>query len=79
MIHYSAGVDIIAGNLMEINCVRPGGIPRINRLNNERLERKVIDFIEGVAQQIHRDAHTENRSENGSASMQGIVFERKGY
>ncbi len=38
--------EFIAGKLVEVNCVSPGGIPRINRLNNERLERKVIDFIE---------------------------------
>jgi glutathione synthase len=43
---YFVGIDIIAGKLVEINCVSPGGIPRINRLNNVRLERTVIDFIE---------------------------------
>jgi glutathione synthase len=31
---------------VEINCVSPGGIPRINRLDQVRLERTVIDFIE---------------------------------
>ena len=55
---YFVGIDIIAGKLVEINCVSPGGIPRINRLNNDRLERKVIDFIEekvsGSKQAIHR-------------------------
>ncbi len=43
---YFVGIDIIDGKLVEVNCVSPGGIPRINRLNNERLECKVIDFIE---------------------------------
>jgi glutathione synthase len=43
---YFVGIDIIAGKLVEINCVSPGGIPRINKLNNERLECKVVDFIE---------------------------------
>ena len=43
---YFVGIDIIDGMLVEINCVSPGGIPRINRLNNDRLEFKVIDFIE---------------------------------
>jgi glutathione synthase len=43
---YFVGIDIIDGKLVEINCVSPGGIPRINRLNNDHLERKVIDFIE---------------------------------
>lgn len=43
---YFVGVDIIGDKLVEINCVSPGGIPRINRLNKEKLEVKVIDFIE---------------------------------
>ena len=51
---YFVGIDIIAGRLVEINCVSPGGIPRINRLNNDRLECKVIDFIEGRVDTIHR-------------------------
>jgi glutathione synthase len=40
------GIDIIGDRLVEINCVSPGGIPRINRLINGKLEAKVIDFIE---------------------------------
>jgi glutathione synthase len=43
---YFVGIDIIAGKLVEVNCVSPGGIPRINQLNQDRLECKVIDFIE---------------------------------
>ena len=43
---YFVGIDIIADRLVEINCLSPGGIPRINRLENVRLEAKVIDFIE---------------------------------
>lgn len=43
---YFVGIDIIADRLVEINCLSPGGIPRINRLQNVRLEAKVIDFIE---------------------------------
>ena len=43
---YFVGIDIIGDRLVEINCVSPGGIPRINRLNNAKLEAKVIDFIE---------------------------------
>lgn len=43
---YFVGIDIIGDRLVEINCVSPGGIPRINRLNNVKLEAKVIDFIE---------------------------------
>jgi glutathione synthase len=43
---YFVGIDIIADKLVEINCLSPGGIPRINRLDNAKLEAKVIDFIE---------------------------------
>jgi glutathione synthase len=43
---YFVGIDIIGGKLVEINCLSPGGIPRMNRLNKMRLEVSVIDFIE---------------------------------
>jgi glutathione synthase len=45
------GIDIIGDKLIEINCVSPGGIPRINHLNNVRLEQKVIDFVEKKARE----------------------------
>jgi len=43
---YFVGIDVIGDKLMEINCVSPGGIPRINRLGDVKLESNVIDFIE---------------------------------
>jgi len=43
---YFVGIDVLGDKLGEINCVSPGGIPRINRLNGVKLEAKVIDFIE---------------------------------
>ena len=43
---YFVGVDLIGDRLIEINCISPGGIPNINRLNSARLEEKVVDFIE---------------------------------
>jgi glutathione synthase len=43
---FFVGIDVIDDKLVEVNCVSPGGIPRINRLNNEKLEEKVIDFVE---------------------------------
>jgi len=43
---FFVGVDLIGDKMVEINCVSPGGIPRINRLNKVKLETKVIDFIE---------------------------------
>jgi glutathione synthase len=43
---YFVGIDVIGGKLVEINCVSPGSLPRINHLNGLRLEIPVIDFIE---------------------------------
>ncbi len=43
---YFVGIDIIGDKLVEVNCVSPGGIPRINQLNGLRLESEVINFIE---------------------------------
>lgn len=43
---YFVGVDIIGDKLVEINCVSPGGVPRINRLNGTKLEARIIDFLE---------------------------------
>jgi glutathione synthase len=42
---YFVGIDVIGDKLIEVNCVSPGGIARINKLNDTRLEVKVIDFI----------------------------------
>jgi glutathione synthase len=51
---YFVGIDIIADRLVEINCLSPGGIPRINRLNNVKLEAKIIDFIEQKVNEMYR-------------------------
>ena len=45
---YFAGLDIISGKLIEVNVLSPGGIPRINKFNRSKLQRKVIDFVELV-------------------------------
>jgi len=50
---YFVGIDVIGNKLVEINCVSPGGIPRINRLNGVSLEAKVIDFIENQVKQMN--------------------------
>lgn len=50
---FFVGIDIIGNKLVEINCVSPGGIPRINRLNHAKLETDVIDFIEDHINKIH--------------------------
>jgi glutathione synthase len=43
---YFVGIDIIGDKLVEINCVSPGGIPRINQFDEVKLESKIMDFIE---------------------------------
>jgi glutathione synthase len=43
---FFVGIDIIGDKLVEINCVSPGGIPRINQLDGVKLEKNVIDFVE---------------------------------
>ncbi len=48
---YFVGIDIIGDKLVEVNCLSPGGIPRINRLNKAKLEKKVIDFVEQKVRQ----------------------------
>jgi glutathione synthase len=53
---YFVGIDLIGDKLVEINCVSPGGIPRINRLNNVRLEKKVVDFVEQKAREHKANA-----------------------
>ncbi len=46
---YFVGIDLIGEKLVEVNCVSPGGIPRINMFDNGKLEAHVIDFIENKA------------------------------
>jgi glutathione synthase len=53
---FFVGIDLIGNKLVEINCVSPGGIPRINRLDHVRLEADVIDFIEQKV--LERKRHT---------------------
>ena len=54
---YFVGIDIIGNKLVEVNCVSPGGIPRINKLNNDKLEVKVIDFIEEKVKEMKGIPH----------------------
>jgi glutathione synthase len=60
---YFVGIDVIGGKLVEINCVSPGGLPRINKLNGTRLEIPVIDFIE-------EQVTAKNRSKKPEVSQQ---------
>jgi glutathione synthase len=43
---YFVGIDVIGDKLVEVNCVSPGGIPRINLFNDDKLESILVDFIE---------------------------------
>jgi glutathione synthase len=45
---YFAGLDLIGGKLVEINVLSPGTITDINRLNNVKLQVKIVDFLEKV-------------------------------
>ncbi|MGS0674867.1 glutathione synthase [Shewanella sp. 0m-4] len=45
---FFVGIDVISEKLIEVNVQSPGGIMRINKLNNVKLQKKVIDFIESV-------------------------------
>lgn len=54
---YFVGIDVIGDKLVEVNCVSPGGIPRINRLNKVKLEVDVIDFIEKKVKQMKENCH----------------------
>jgi glutathione synthase len=59
---YFVGIDIIQDRLVEVNCVSPGGIPRINKLDGVRIEEAVIDFIEKKvsAMRAKRDGDQQN-------------------
>jgi glutathione synthase len=50
---YFVGIDVIGDKLVEVNCVSPGGIPRINQLNKDKLEVKVVDFIEQKVKEMN--------------------------
>ncbi len=45
---YYAGLDIIGGKLIEVNVMSPGTITDINKLNNTKIQSKIIDYLEGV-------------------------------
>jgi len=45
---YLVGIDVINEKLIEVNVQSPGGIMRINKLNNVKLQKNIIDFVESV-------------------------------
>ena len=42
---FFVGIDVIDGYLTEINITSPTGIQEINRLNNSKIEKDIIDFV----------------------------------
>ena len=54
---YFVGIDVIGNKLVEVNCVSPGGIPRINQLDGASLEVQVVDFIERQVAQMNSSAN----------------------
>lgn len=58
---YFVGIDIIGDKLVEINCVSPGGLPRINRLTGLRLEAPVIDFVEQKVEKMRARSSSPGR------------------
>lgn len=46
-----AGLDLIGGKLIEVNVLSPGTITDINRLNNTKIQKKIVDFLEKVTKE----------------------------
>jgi glutathione synthase len=49
---YYAGLDIIGGKLIEVNVMSPGTITDINKLNNTKIQQKIVDYLERVVTEI---------------------------
>src|SRR5262249_6979613 len=44
------GIDVIGGFLTEVNVTSPTGVREIDRLTGERLEARIVDWLESAAQ-----------------------------
>jgi glutathione synthase len=53
-------LDLIGGKLIEVNVMSPGTITDINRLNNTKIQRKIVDYLELVVEEI---SDRKNKSE----------------
>jgi len=49
---YFAGLDLIGGKLIEVNVLSPGTITDINKLNNTKLQRKIVTYLERVVSEV---------------------------
>lgn len=43
---YFVGIDVINGQLVEVNVMSPGGITYMNKVYKTRVQEKVVDFVE---------------------------------
>jgi glutathione synthase len=43
---YFVGLDMIGDKILEVNVLNPGGITNINKLEKQKLQKLVVDFIE---------------------------------
>ncbi len=57
---YYAGLDLIGGKLIEVNVMSPGTITDINKLNNTKIQKKIVDYLERVVEEI---SDRKNKSE----------------
>lgn len=57
---YYAGLDLIGGKLIEVNVMSPGTITDINKLNNTKIQRKIVNYLERVVEEI---SDKKNKSE----------------
>lgn len=48
---YFAGLDLIGGKLIEVNVLSPGTITDVNKLNNVKIQAKIVDFLEKTVAQ----------------------------
>jgi len=56
---YFAGLDLIGGKLIEVNVLSPGTITDINKLNNTKIQVKIVDFLEKIVKQINDNKNIE--------------------
>ncbi len=64
---YFVGLDLIDGQLIEVNCVSPGGIPRINSLNKIRIEGRIMDFVEKKVRENHNPPFESSKARSAYA------------
>jgi glutathione synthase len=73
---YFVGIDIVDDRLLDINCVSPGGLPGINRLDGIRIEKRVVDFIEEKVIEMKRVLRKENQHRIRLATASGWTAAR---